>query len=174
MSAEMVLEREAALTSTVLRNVFSCFPSGVVSLCALTTDSDGAPAPHGMVASSFTSVSIDPPLVSVYIATGSSTWDKLRTVDRIGVSVLGAEHSILGRQMSVKGVDRFAGIEWRTRQNGAVFLDGAAAMLECSVESESEVGDHVLVVLRLHDVETDMKVRPLVFHHSRFTQLKDS
>lgn len=167
----MTLETEAALTSTVLRSVFSCFPSGVVSLCALTRDERGTPAPHGMVASSFTSVSIDPPLVSVYIAEGSSTWAQLRQVERIGVSVLGAAHSVLGRQMSVRGVDRFAGIDWRTRPNGAIYLDGAAATFECSVEMELEVGDHTLAVLRIHDVDTDMSVEPLVFHQSKFKQL---
>lgn len=173
VSAEMTLETESALTSTVLRSVFSCFPSGVVAMCALTQGDDRVPSPHGMVASSFTSVSIDPPLVSVYIAAGSSTWNQLRQVERIGVSVLGADHSVLGRQMSVKGVDRFAGIEWRTRPNGAIFVDGAAATMECSIESEIEVGDHTLVVLRLHDVDTDMSVKPIVFHHSRFKRLDD-
>lgn len=173
MSAEITLERESALTSTVLRTAFSCFPSGVVSMCALIPGDDGRPSPHGMVASSFTSVSIEPPLVSVCIAAGSTTWARLREVERIGISVLGVEHSVLGRQMSVKGVDRFAGIDWRTQANGAVFLDGAAATLECSIETEIEVGDHTLVVLRLHEVDIDLTVRPLVFHHSRFTRLKD-
>jgi flavin reductase (DIM6/NTAB) family NADH-FMN oxidoreductase RutF len=172
VSAELVLEGPA-LSSAELRSVFSCFPSGVVALCATVRNSDGTIAPEGMVASSFTSVSIDPPLVSVYIVTGSSTWEKLRRSERIGVSMLGTDHSVVGRQMSVKGVDRFAGLEWHTRPGGASFLDGAAAMLECSVENEIEVGDHTLVVLRLHTVESDMTVKPLVFHHSRFTRLTD-
>lgn len=64
----------------VLRQAFGCFPSGVTAFCGLL---DGAA--EGMAASSFTSVSLDPPLVSVCVAKTSTTWPKLATLDRLGL-----------------------------------------------------------------------------------------
>jgi flavin reductase (DIM6/NTAB) family NADH-FMN oxidoreductase RutF len=67
----------------VLREAYGTFPSGVTALCAMI---DGAPT--GMTASSFTSVSMDPPLVSICVANTSATWTRLRPSARLGVSVL--------------------------------------------------------------------------------------
>src|SRR3546814_15819531 len=66
-----------------LRAAFGCFPSGITAVCALI---DGKPV--GMAASSFTSVSLDPPLVSVCVPNRSTPWRQLRSVLRMGVSVL--------------------------------------------------------------------------------------
>ncbi|MGZ4521325.1 MAG: flavin reductase family protein [Mycobacteriaceae bacterium] len=77
-------------TPTALREVFGAFPSGVVVLAA-TIDGEQI----GMAASSFTSVSLDPPLVSVCVATQSRTWPQLRRAPRIGVSVLAGDHGIV-------------------------------------------------------------------------------
>lgn len=171
MLAEVIQAPQVTLDAASLRSVFSCFPSGVVAMCA--TDPDGVPGaqPHGMICSSFTSVSIDPPLVSVYILEGSSTWAHLRRAERIGISVLSEEHSVAARQLAVKVPDRFAGLEWRLTPSGAILLDDAAATFECSVELEQVVGDHTLVVLRVHDVKEARDISPLVFHHSRFKKI---
>ena len=72
------------LTAAHLRASFACFPSGVAAVCALI---DGEPV--GMVMSSFTSVSLDPPLVSVCVDLNSSTWPRLRSAPWLGVSILG-------------------------------------------------------------------------------------
>lgn len=73
--------------TTLLRSVFGRFPTGVTAVCA---EVDGAPV--GMAASSFTSVSLSPPLVSVCVQNSSQTWPVLRRARRIGVSVLSEEH----------------------------------------------------------------------------------
>lgn len=159
------------LDAGALRSVFACFPTGVVALCSAEPTPDGLLKAHGMIVSSFTSVSIEPPLVSVYILENSTTWAELRKAGGIGVSVLSEEHSVLARQMAVKVADRFAGIDWRVRPSGAILLDGSAATFECSVELEQAVGDHILVVLRVHDIQEDRTIAPLVFHHSKFTRL---
>src|SRR5689334_9351603 len=91
-----------------LRRVFGAFPTGVTALAALV---DGQPV--GLAASSFTSVSLDPPLVSVCLAHSSTTWPLLRRATRLGVSVLAAHQEHFGRQLSARGGDRFAGLTWR-------------------------------------------------------------
>jgi flavin reductase (DIM6/NTAB) family NADH-FMN oxidoreductase RutF len=162
-----VIRVAAAAGRTDLRQLFGCFPSGVTAVCGLV----GA-EPVGMVASSFTSVSLDPPLVSVCMANTSTTWPRLRTLDRLGLSVLGAEHGAACRQLAaVGGADRFAGIEVDLTEAGAVLIRGAAAWLECALVDEVPAGDHSIVLLRIEDAHYDPGTPPLVFHGSRFRRL---
>jgi flavin reductase (DIM6/NTAB) family NADH-FMN oxidoreductase RutF len=115
----------SAVDDGVLRRAFACFPTGVTAVCALV---DGQPV--GMAASSFTSVSLDPPLVSVCVQNRSSTWRKLSPVSRLGVSVLSAGHENASRQLSAKTGDRFSGIDWQASTDGAIFIGGACVWLE--------------------------------------------
>lgn len=162
-------DREAsdtALDPATLRRVLAAFPTGVTALAALV---DGEPV--GIAANSFTSVSLDPPLVSVCVATTSSTWPKLRRATRLGVSVLSHEQEEASRSLASRGVDRFAGLSWRATDDGAILLDGASAWFDCSVEREIRAGDHEIVLLNVHDLGTDPLTPPLVFHGSRYRRL---
>lgn len=157
----------ARLEAAELRRVFGAFPSGITAVAALV---DGVPA--GLAASSFTSVSLEPPLVAVCVAHTSTTWPLLRTAERLGVSVLAAEQERAGRQLAARGTDRFADLAWRATVDGAVLLEGASAWLDCSINQEVRAGDHDIVVLRVHDLDGDHDVRPLVFHASQFRRLE--
>lgn len=150
-----------------LRRVFGAFPTGVTAVAAFV---DGAPV--GLAASSFTSVSLDPPLASVCIAKTSTTWPVLRRAGRLGVSVLSADQEHLGRQFSARTGDRFHGATWRASNFGEILLDGACAWLDCSIEREVPAGDHDIVLLRIHDLYADRGVEPLVFHRSAFGRLQ--
>lgn len=149
-----------------VRDVYGCFPSGVAAVCAMV---DGTPT--GMAVSSFTSVSLEPPLVSVCFDNGSSTWPRLRTARRLGVSVLGEAHETACRRLAAKTGDRFAGLALHTTADGAVLIDGATAWLDCSVEDELPAGDHVLVLLRIAALQGIPETDPLVFHRSGFRRL---
>ncbi|GGR47318.1 flavin reductase (DIM6/NTAB) family NADH-FMN oxidoreductase RutF [Nocardioides luteus] len=150
-----------------LRKVFGLYPTGVAVLAALV---DGVP--EGIAVSSFTSVSLDPPLVSVCIAHSSSTWPRLGSASRIGLSVLSADQEQAGRQLASKEGDRFAGLAWSETPEGAVFLDGAGAWLNLEVEQEVPAGDHDIVLLRVHDLGSEFDTHePLVFHASQFRRL---
>ncbi|MFC7484058.1 flavin reductase family protein [Luedemannella flava] len=127
--------------------------------------------PVGLAASSFTSVSLDPPLVSVCLAHTSSTWPLLRRAGHLGVSVLGDHQELVCRQLSSRNGDRFAGTSWRATGNGGVLLDGSSAWLDCGIEQIIPAGDHDIVLLRVHDLDVDLQVAPLVFHGSQFRQL---
>lgn len=149
-----------------LRRAYSCFPSGVTAVCALDDE-----APVGIAASSFTSVSITPPLVSVCVAHSSTTWPQLRQLPRLGVSVLADGQESLCRALAAKGRDRFADVPWEPGDDGAVFISGATAWLGCSVHSELSAGDHDIVLLETHGLIADPRNEPLVFHGSRFRRL---
>jgi flavin reductase (DIM6/NTAB) family NADH-FMN oxidoreductase RutF len=159
---------DGALDGASLRRAFGAFPTGVMALAAVR---DGSPV--GMAASSFTSVSLDPPLAAVCVAQSSTTWPVLRTCPRVGLSVLAADHGALCRQLAARDADRFAGVGWEQSPSGAVFVHGAALWLECSVATVTPAGDHDIVVFAVEAVRADPDVAPLVFHRSAFTRLHD-
>jgi flavin reductase (DIM6/NTAB) family NADH-FMN oxidoreductase RutF len=150
-----------------LRRVFGTFPTGVTAVAASAGGS-----PLGLTASSFTSVSLEPPIVSVSIAHSSTTWPRLREASRLGISVLGAHQEHVSRRLSARDGDRFASLSWDATAGGAVFLEGASAWLECSLHQEVSVGDHLVVMLRVHALDSDPDMPPLVFHGSRYRQLQ--
>jgi flavin reductase (DIM6/NTAB) family NADH-FMN oxidoreductase RutF len=149
-----------------LRHVFGTFPTGVAALAALVGGE-----PHGIAVSSFTSVSLDPAMVLVCVARTSTTWPLLADVPRLGISVLAADQGQACRQLSARATDRFRGLGWRATVNGAVLLEGASGWFECSIEHKDPAGDHDIVVLRVHDLDGDNAVPPLVFHGSRMRHL---
>lgn len=157
------------LSSQLLRGTFGCFPSGVTAVCALVDS-----VPLGIVASSYTSVSMDPPLVSVCMGSTSSTWPLLRKASSFGINVLAEGQDVLCRQLAAKDVDRFAGIDFEVSVDGAILLSEAATWLECSIHSEVEAGDHSIVLFEIHEVSREPHKLPLVFHGSQFRQLAQS
>jgi flavin reductase (DIM6/NTAB) family NADH-FMN oxidoreductase RutF len=125
----------------------------------------------GIAASSFTSVSLAPPLVSICIAHTSTTWPTLSHAIRLGVSILSAEQERAGRQLAGRQAERFADIAWRATDDGAVLLDGAVGWFETSIENEIRAGDHDIVLLRVHNLDANHDIGPLVFHASQFRRL---
>lgn len=151
---------------TRLRSAYGCFPSGVIAVCALV---DGRPA--GMAASSFASVSLNPPLVSICVQDTSTTWPVLRGRTRLGLSVLAEGQDMACRALAMKDGDRFADVAWDATADGAVFVHGSTAWLDCSVDAEIRAGDHAIVLLEVHALRADPDSAPLVFHGSRFRRL---
>lgn len=150
-----------------LRQALSMFPTGVVAVSALR---DGSPV--GLSMNSFSSVSLEPALVSVCIAKTSKTWPLLHGIPRLGVSVLSSEQGALCRRLSSKTGERFESGEWHARDSGAVLINDATLWLECSVYSTVEAGDHDVVLLSVHDSELFPEIEPLVFHQSTFRELQ--
>jgi flavin reductase (DIM6/NTAB) family NADH-FMN oxidoreductase RutF len=148
-----------------LRDAFGVFPSGVVAVAA---EVDGAIT--GLAASSFTSVSIDPPLVSFSIARTSKTWPDLRRAPHLGITVLAEHHGEVCRQLAGPVDARFIDIAVTTSDDGAVTLDDGLARFDCTIHREVEAGDHLVILLRLHAVEHSLG-QPLVFHRSAFGRL---
>ncbi|WP_132993121.1 flavin reductase family protein [Gordonia zhaorongruii] len=151
-----------------LKRAYSCFPTGVVAVCRRTVDGDDL----GMSASSFATVSLDPPLVSVCVRNGSSTWPALEDADRLGVSVFAHRQADICRQLAGPTESRFDDVARVASASGAVFLAQAAAHLECSVVQQIPAGDHRVVLLRIHALGSDPTVEPLVFHASTFRALE--
>lgn len=161
-----------------LREAFGIFPTGVVAVAA-QVDHELV----GLAASSFTSVSLDPPLVSVSVASGSRTWPLLRRATHIGVTVLAEHHGPACRRLAGPVPDRFTDLPVHVTDDGAAVLSDGLAALVTTVYDEVPAGDHTIVLLRLHAVhhpvlppdaseaERASEPGPLVFHRSRFGAL---
>jgi flavin reductase (DIM6/NTAB) family NADH-FMN oxidoreductase RutF len=148
-----------------LRDAFGVFPSGVVAVAA---NVDGRPI--GLAASSFTSVSLEPPLVSISVARTSKTWPDLRRSPHLGVTILAEHHGEVCRQLAGPVDQRFDGIGTSASDDGALTLDEGLARFDCTIYREVEAGDHVIVLLQLHAVQHSVGL-PLVFHRSAFGRL---
>ncbi|MFC4783493.1 flavin reductase family protein [Nocardioides sp. MAHUQ-72] len=151
-----------------LREAFGVFPSGVVAVAA---EVDGQLT--GLAASSFTSVSLEPALVSFSVANTSKTWPTLRRADRLGLTILADHHGDVCRRLAGPVEHRFDDVSVTTTGDGAVTLDEGLARFDCSVYREVEAGDHTIVILQLHAVEHADTSLPLVFHRSAFTRISD-
>ncbi|GAA4673417.1 flavin reductase family protein [Gordonia humi] len=147
--------------------MFGHFPSGIVVVAAL-----GRHGPIGLLASSFTSVSLDPPLVSVNIAHTSTTLPELRRTEHWGVTVLSRDQRGVADLLRRPASERFDGIDWAATDDGAVHLDGAAAGFATRVDDLVPAGDHVIALLAVQGHFAESGVDPLVFHHSRFRRLE--
>ncbi|MFC7359282.1 flavin reductase family protein [Nocardioides astragali] len=149
-------------TPTELRRALAAYPTGVIAVCARIGDD-----PVGMAVNSFTSISLEPPLVAISVARTSTTWPLL-SGRRLGISVLSVDQEALCRQLSSRVADRFAGAEWQARDGGSVLISGAALWLECEARSVFDGGDHEIVVMEVLGAQSFPDVDPLVFHQSRF------
>ncbi len=161
-------ELSPASDVAILKRAYSCFPTGVVAVCRRTPDGEDV----GMSASSFATVSLDPPLVSVCVRDGSTTWPRLTSADRLGVSVFADHQGEICRRLAGPPEDRFDGVARSATDSGALLITGAAAHLECSVLQQVPAGDHHVVLLQIHALRSDSSVEPLVFHASTFRALE--
>ena len=156
----------AAVDPAAFRAVLGRFCSGITVITALAPS-----GPLGLTCQSFSSLSLDPPLVLFSPARTSTTWPRIREVGRLCVNVLAEEHSWLSAAMARSGGDKFAGVDWDTSPHGAPRLDGAVAWLDCVVEAEHDGGDHTIVVAAVHELSAGPTERPLLYYQGRYAAL---
>lgn len=146
------------------RDVLGQFASGVT---VVTATSGGQPV--GMTCQSFSSVSLDPPLVLFIPAKSSRAWPLIQRSGKFCVNVLAADQAALSNQMASKGVDKFADVEWSpTAVTGSPLLHGTLAHLDCSIHAVHEAGDHYVVIGRVLGLEVGDVDDPLLFFRGRY------
>ncbi|KUL30879.1 hypothetical protein ADL15_23260 [Actinoplanes awajinensis subsp. mycoplanecinus] len=145
-----------------MRHAFAGFATGITVVAALV---DGRPV--GMLANSFSSVSLDPPLAALSFARTSTTWPRLRRVPQWGISVLGEHHKADLARLSRPASARFDGVTWKTTDHGAVFLDQVTTAFQVSIQTEVDAGDHVLTLLRIHALHRSPTAAPLIFYSNQ-------
>lgn len=150
------------------RRVLGAFATGVTVITAPATEED--PAPAGFACQSFSSLSLDPPLVAFMVARTSTTWPRIARAGVFCVNVLSAGQGALCRAFAVSGADKFAGVAYdQTPASGSPRLAGALAWIDCTIHAVHTGGDHLIVVGRVNALgATDGGVAPLLFHRGRF------
>ena len=149
-----------------LRRVLGTFATGVTVITAAGDD-----GPVGMAANSFTSVSLDPPLVLFCAGKSSTTWPDIEAAGRFCVNILGSEHADLSTQFATKDLDRFAGVSHRTEATGSPVLDDAIAWLDCEQVTIHDAGDHVIDVGQVLALDAVEDAAPLLFFRGCYGQL---
>lgn len=150
------------IDQSVFRTVLGHFATGVV----VVTGSEGG-EPVGFTCQSFTSLSLDPPLISLAPARTSTSWPRIARTGTFGVSVLAEEQEAMARAFATPGVDKFAGVGWSPGRTGAPRLHDSVAWIDCKIEQVHPAGDHYLVVGRVVELEAG-RGEPLLFYRGGY------
>ncbi|WP_411575508.1 flavin reductase family protein [Streptomyces mutabilis] len=169
MTATPGLTASPLATADLLRSVFRRHAAGVAVITAR-----GDAGPVGFTATSLTSVSTEPPLLSFGIGTGSSSWPTVCEAEYVGVHVLGEHQQDLATIFARSGADRFAApTAWREGPEGVPVLDGVLAWLVCRVVARVPAGDHRVVLAEVLLGDPAGAGRPLLYHQGRYSGLRD-
>jgi flavin reductase (DIM6/NTAB) family NADH-FMN oxidoreductase RutF len=126
--------------------------------------------PEGLTVNSFTSVSLEPPLVLVCIEKASNAHPHFMAARGFAVNVLAEDQIDLSRHFATFTGDRFEALEWRAGLHGAPILDGILASLECATRSRFDAGDHTIFVGQVERTATHAGT-PLVYFASAYRRL---
>lgn len=157
--------REEAMSD--MKSVLSSFCTGVAVITA--RGADGRPV--GMAVQSFSSVSLDPPLVCFCPARTSTTWPRIQAAGVFAVNILAADQQELCRRFAVTGGDKFAGVPWLAGGNGAPLLDGVLATVECDLEAVLDGGDHAIALGRVTALTAHREGAPLLYFRRTYGRL---
>ncbi|GHA00789.1 flavin reductase family protein [Streptomyces echinoruber] len=153
----------------LLRSVFRRHAAGVAVITAR-----GAHGPVGFTATSLTSVSADPPMLSFGVSTGGSSWSAIAATDHVGVHILGEHQQELAATFARSGADRFGpATAWREGPHGVPLLDGVLAWVVARIVTRVPAGDHRVVLAEVALGDPAGQGRPLLYHQGRFTALRD-
>jgi flavin reductase (DIM6/NTAB) family NADH-FMN oxidoreductase RutF len=166
MSSECSEGRLRPVTSDQFRHACGRFATGVTIASVL----DSAGMPHGLTVNSFSSVSLEPPLILICVGHAVTMIEAFRTASYFGISVLSERQREISERFARKGHDRFNGTPWHAGETGVPLLDGTLAEIECTVHHRFTAGDHDILVgemvaARVSDGE------PLIYFASRYRGL---
>ncbi len=155
-----------ALDAREIRNVMGHFATGVTVI----TTSDITGKPFGLTVNSFTSLSLNPPLVVVCVDKTVDCYSCFDESKVFAVNVLSEDQEELSRRFATKGIEKFAGIQWRMGEHGSPLLDRVIGTIECKVTLSYEGGDHTIFLGEILSA-TAKGDRPLLFFKGKYHRL---
>lgn len=162
-----ILQQMAPVSDSAdYRKVLGHVPTSVAVVTA-----HGRSGPVGMTVGSFTSVSLEPPLIAFFVDRSSSTWPRLYESDHFGVNVLGQDQADLCKAFSRRAKDRFDGVAWHASGRGVPLLEDAIVNLACTRVKVDVIGDHFQVVGRVESLELRATDPPLIFLRGGFVDM---
>jgi 3-hydroxy-9,10-secoandrosta-1,3,5(10)-triene-9,17-dione monooxygenase reductase component len=163
-------DERAPVDQTEFRRVLGSFATGVTVITAPAAADESGPA--GFACQSFSSLSLDPPLVAFMVGRTSTTWPRIARAGVLRVNALAAGQGELCRAFARSGTDKFANVTYDPAPaSGSPRLAGAAAWIDCTIHAVHTGGDHLIVVGRVETLGTsEPDEAPLLFHKGRFLQ----
>ncbi len=153
--------------SRTLREALGCFATGITIVTAI----DDRGNPTGLTANSFTSVSLDPPLLLVCIANSAGSAMVLREARHFAVNVLQIGQQPASNRFAGKGEDRFGMTEWTPGETGAPLLDRSLCSFECRRNALHESGDHFILVGEVVRAQFEPQRDPLLYFRGKYRRL---
>ena len=162
----------AAERARRFRDVLGMFATGVTVVTSMSGNE-----PVGMTCQSFSSVSLDPPLVMFCPAKTSRAWPLMRQAGFFCVNFLTAGQQHISNGMATKGSAKFHGVGWKPAPTGAPLIDGVLGYVDCLIDRVHEAGDHYIVVGRVQELDVGDggpgavgQETPLLFHRGAYTR----
>ena len=149
-ASDFLPSASAALDPRQLRDAFGSFATGVTVLTARQMDG----TPRGFTANSFSSVSLDPPLLLVCLAKSAHSCTIFIEAEHFGVNVLGKDQQAISGLFASRAADKFAQCGWQAGAGNVPLIDGALARFACRQERLVDAGDHIILIGRVIDVVT--------------------
>lgn len=168
MSSKTDQRRLAPVDPLLYRQTCARFATGITVVTVV--DENGRP--HGMTVNSFSSVSLDPPLVLVSIDLRNAILGHFLSSRYFAINILAENQQHLSRQFSSPSENRFTDVDWRFGETGVPLLEGVLAHLECSVAQTFEAGDHTVLVGQVRYAGYT-EGKPLVYFGSSYRNLDE-
>jgi flavin reductase (DIM6/NTAB) family NADH-FMN oxidoreductase RutF len=149
-----------------LRQALGSFPTGVTIVTCLGSNNK----PLGFTANSFTSVSLDPQLISICIDKGSFNIDSFSIVRHFAVSVLSEDQQAISTTFATPNEDRFKNIEWDSKNTGSPVIKGSVAWFDCNTEQVINAGDHLILIGKVVAFDSNPKT-PLMYLRGNYVNL---
>ena len=161
------LHYQAGSDPRTLRDALGCFATGVTVVTTL----DEAGQPVGLTANSFSSVSLDPPLILFCLARSSTNVERFRQAEHFAINVLHIGQQPTSGVFARSQADRFQDVAWETWDTGAPILSGALASFECGTEQIVEAGDHLVIIGRVTRARFEPRRDPLLYFRGKYRRL---
>lgn len=155
-------------SSEVFTAAMGSFPAGVVIAATL----DGQQQPWGFTATSFSSVSMAPPLVLVCLATTASCHDVFSKAEHWSINILRSGDEALATRLATRGAAKFSGDEFASGPEGMPLVRNAMASLVCRRHAAHEAGDHLVLIGEVQSIDCDSSADAMVYWRRRFLKLE--
>ncbi len=163
----MASTENSQLDQRAFRDAVGSFATGVMVM----TCNGGAEGLIGVTMNSFSSVSLDPPLVSFCIADSLTEFEALLKTDLFALNLLNEDQQELSNQFAKTGPGKWRGVTYREGANSAPIIEPNHGVLLCTKHAQYECGDHYIVVARVDEIEIEGNEPPLIFYKGKYRQL---
>ena len=150
------------------RSVLGKFATGVTIITTIENQH-----PKGITANSFTSVSLEPPLVLFCLGKDSTNYQAFNVANFFAINILSNEQTELSNRFATFDGDRFDGVNWECWETGAPILNGAIAAIDCRKKELIDAGDHIIILGEVLCAEKLSEQDPLIYFNGKYAKIRD-